>query len=171
MEHQQELIAIGLISKPHNLQGALKVFPLTDFPERFFETDQVIVEINGQIELAKIEQVKIYKGFVVIGLEGIDNIEKAERFRGAYLRVPKAQLVKLKPGEYYIFELIGLTVKDLDGTLIGNLTDVLKTGANDVYVVRNDAGSEVLVPALKEIVKNIDLKALEMVIDMGKITG
>lgn len=160
------LITVGMINKTHNLSGAVKVFPITDFPERFLNRQEILVETNGNIELMKIDNISLHNGYLIMNLAGIDTIEKAEKLKGAYLKISEAQLEPLKEDEYYIYQLLSLDVKDTSGNCIGQLVDILKTGANDVYVIKNQANEEILVPALKKVVKEINLDANEIIIEL-----
>jgi len=163
---EKVLITVGIISKPHNLNGAVKVLPITDFPERFLDRQEILVEIRDKIELMKISNVSLHTGFLIMQLEGVDSIEKAEQLKGAYLKISQAQLAPLNDNEFYIFQLIDMDVKDTQGNYIGKLIEVLKTGANDVYVVKDQANEEILIPALKKVVKKIDPEAKEMTVEM-----
>ncbi len=160
------LITVGLINKPHNLNGSLKVFPITDFPERFLDRQEILVDRKGVIELMRIDSISLHNGYLIMNLAGVDTIEKAEQFRGAYLKISEAQLEPLQENEYYIYQLLNLDVKDISGNHIGRLADILKTGANDVYVVKNNDNEEILVPALKKVVKKIDLAANEIIVEL-----
>ena len=166
MTNEKVLITVGMISKPHNLNGAIKVHPITDFPERFLERQEILVEVKGKLELMKITSVSLHNSFLIMQLEGIDSIDKAEQLRGAYLKISEAQLASLKDDEFYIFQLIDMEVKDIQGNYIGRLVDVIKTGANDVYIVKDQANKEILIPALKKVVKKIDLEAKEMTVEL-----
>lgn len=166
MSNEKALITVGMISKPHNLNGALKVFPITDFPERFLERQEILLEANGKLELMKISSVSLHNGFLIMQLDGIDSFEKAEKLKGAYLKIAQNQLAPLGENEFYIFQLINMDVKDIQGNHIGKLTEVLKTGANDVYVVKNKDNKEILIPALKKVIKKIDIKAKEMIVEL-----
>ncbi len=163
---QPLLITVGTISKPHNLKGNVIVFPLTDFPERLLEMKEVLVEKEGKTNLMSIEKATLYKRFLNIKFLGVDTIEYAEQLRGALLKITQEQLKPLGKDQYYIFQLIGLKVKKVDGQLLGQLTDVLKTGANDVYVIKDGSGKELLLPALKSVVKKIDLECMEMQVEL-----
>jgi len=160
------LITVGMISKPHNLNGAVKVLPITDFPERFLDRKEILVEVRNKIELMKIASISLHNSFFIMQLEGIDSIEKAEQLRGAYLKISETQLASLDDNEFYIFQLIDMEVKNVQGDYIGKLVDVLKTGANDVYVVRDQENKEILIPALKQVVKKIDVDAKEMIVEL-----
>jgi len=160
------LITVGMINKTHNLSGSLRVFPITDFPERFLDRQEILVETKGKIELMKIDSISLHNGYLIMNLAGVDTIEKAEELKGAYLKISEAQLEPLQEDEYYIYQLLNLDVKDINGSYIGQLVDILKTGANDVYVVKNKANEEILVPALKKVVKKINLAANEMIVEL-----
>ena len=166
MSNENVLITVGMISKPHNLNGAVKVHPITDFPERFLDRKEILVEIKGKLELMKINGASLHSSFLIMQLEGIDSIEKAEQLRGAYLKIPEAQLASLGDNEFYIFQLIDMEVKDVEGNYIGKLVNVIKTGANDVYVIKDQDGKEILIPALKKVVKKIDVDAKEMIVEL-----
>ena len=155
-----------MISKPHNLNGAVKVLPITDFPERFLDRQEILVEVRGNLELMKITTVSLHHSFLIMQLEGVDSIEKAEQLRGAYLKIPETQLASLADNEFYIFQLIDMEVKDPQGKSIGRLVNVIKTGANDVYIVKDRDDKEILVPALKKVVKKIDIDAKEMIVEL-----
>lgn len=166
MVKQSALITVGVISKPHNLQGTLKIFPITDFPERFLKRKEILVENQGRLDLMQITDVSLHQGYILLNLLGIDNLEKAEGLRGAYLKVAESQLETLEKGHYYIYQLVGLQIKDQQGNVIGILEEILKTGANDVYVVKTEAGKEILIPALKKIVKKIDIDIGEIIVEL-----
>jgi 16S rRNA processing protein RimM len=164
--NEKVLITVGIISKPHNLSGAVKVLPITDFPERFLDRQEILVEVMDKLELMKISSISLHNGFLIMQLKDIDSIEKAEQLKGAYLKISGAQLAPLDENEFYIFQLIDMKVKDIQGNYIGKLVEVIKTGANDVYVVKNQANKEILIPALKKVIKKIDLEAKEMIVEL-----
>ena len=166
MTNEKFLITVGMISKPHNLNGAVKVLPITDFPERFLDRQEILVEVRGKLDLIKITSISLHNSFLIMQLEGIDSIEKAEQLRGAYLKIPEDQLASLDDNEFYIFQLIDMEVKDIQDNYIGRLVNVIKTGANDVYVVKDQANKEILIPALKKVVKKIDVDAKEMIVEL-----
>lgn len=166
MSNENVLITVGMISKPHSLNGAVKVHPITDFPERFLDRQEILVEIRGKLELMKITSASLHNSFLIMQLAGIDSIEKAEQLRGAYLKIPEAQLASLGDNEFYIFQLIDMEVKDIEGNYIGKLVNVIKTGANDVYVIKDQGNKEILIPALKKVVKKIDVDAKEMIVEL-----
>ena len=156
-------IVIGKLGAPHGIRGELRVIPLTDFPERFENLKQVYVEDA----LLDIESVKYHKQFVIIKFKQCPVREEAARLTGRLIYIDKKDAVPLEEGEYYTFDIIGLEVFDVDGNTLGNVTEVLKTGSNDVYVVsQKGEAKQLLVPALKAVVKEIDIEKGRMVVDM-----
>ena len=153
-------VAIGRVGATWGVRGAVKVYPLADSRELFAPGRGVTV--SGQRRV--IASARWQKGMVYLRLSGIDDRESAEALRGRLLAIEESELRPLPEGHYYRFQLIGLAVISTDGEELGGVTDVLSTGANDVYVVHCDRG-EVLLPATDEVVREIDLKAGRMLIE------
>jgi len=148
----QGYVTVGRILGPWSLRGDLKVEPLTDFPERFALGCSLYVEGVAYA----IERCRWYKGKVYIKLSGIDSATAAEALRQRFLEVPEEELKPLSEGEYYQFQILGLEVRTTEGQPLGKVTQILSTGSNDVFVVRGEGG-ELLIPALDDVVKAIDL--------------
>jgi 16S rRNA processing protein RimM len=148
----QGYVAVGRILGPWGLQGDLKVEPLTDFPERFAAGCSLYVE---GVSYA-IEGCRWHKGKVYIKLSGIDDATAAGALRQRFLEVPEEELKPLSEGEYYQFQIVGLEVRTTEGQPLGKVAQILSTGSNDVFVVHGEGG-ELLIPALDDIVKAIDL--------------
>ncbi|MCR5092714.1 MAG: ribosome maturation factor RimM [Lachnospiraceae bacterium] len=149
---------VGVIARPHGVHGEVCVFPTTDDPGRFRELEEVILETprEGRKNL-KIRGVKYVKKFVILKFEGIDTVEQVERYRSCPLYVTRENAVPLGEGEYYVADVIGLTVlEEESGRELGTVTDVIETGANDVYEMKTTDGKNVLIPAIKECVRLID---------------
>lgn len=159
-----ELVAIGEVSAPHGVRGEVRVVPLTDFPERFRRLERVFVRRPRQAEPEErtVERTRFHKGFVIVKFEGVDDRNEAETLRRALLQVAPEDVHPLPEGQYYVFDIVGLHVFDEDGREIGVVKDVLFTGANDVYIVRKSDGSELLLPAVKDVVRRIDVDAGRM---------
>lgn len=158
------LVAIGRVLKPHGVRGELRVQILTDFPERFDETPEVrLVSPEGLVLLKAVESVRFHSGWVLMKLAGIQDPENAGRFRGWLVSVPETELVGLEPDEYWHFELEGLEVRDEAGAVLGRLEEVLQTPGHDLYSVRGASG-EILIPAVAEFVRSVDLEAGVMVV-------
>jgi len=135
----------------------------TDFPERFDTGAQLWIEREpGPFE---VEHCRWQKGQAVLKLSMVDDRDRAEDLRGRFLRVPGTELAELEEGEYYLFQLVGLNVVTEEGRELGSLKDVIQTGANDVYIVAAESG-ELLLPAIKDVIKQVDLSAGRMVVHL-----
>ena len=156
-----ERVAVGRINSPWGVRGHVKVTPMTDNPERLVTGASVYVD--GV--LRAIRDIRYPRGYPVILFEGIPTPEAAEGLRGALIEIDEEALPELPEGEYYVHDLIGLAVSTSDGRDLGRLEDVLRTGSNDVYVVRRPGEREVLIPALEGVVLDVDLPAGTMTIE------
>ncbi len=155
----EELLQVGVITSTHGIQGEVKVFPTTDDARRFKYLKEVILDTGKEQISLEIEGVKFFKQFVILKFRGIDNINDVEKYRQKCLYVTRANAVRLGRDEYFIADLMGLLVRDEDGTEIGVLRSVLETGANDVYVIDLHDGRELLLPAIKQCVLKVDIEA------------
>ncbi len=153
-----EFITVGKILAPWGVEGRLKVDVITDFPQRFAPGSTVYVD--GQ--RMAIESVQWHKGKAIITLDTVNCIEDAQRLRGKLIEIHRSQVYPLSEGQFYHFQLIGLEVWTTQGELLGNIAEILSAESNDNYVVRGAEG-EVLIPAIEDVVKSID-------IDRGRIT-
>jgi 16S rRNA processing protein RimM len=151
-EPREGFIAVGYVRGPHGLDGELKVESLSDNPERF----TIGAAFRAGDGSVTIRSLRSHRGALLIGFEGVGTREQADELRGLLLEVPETELVPLEEGQYYRFQLIGLEVRDGEGNVLGRLEEVLDTGANDVYIVRNDE-SELLVPAIEPAIERVDL--------------
>lgn len=162
----EELLQVGVITTTHGVHGEVKVFPTTDDPARFKKLKQVILDTGkDKIEL-EIAGVKFFKNLVILKFKGIDDINDVEKYRKKSLYVTRENAVKLKKNEYFIADLIGLKVSSDEGEDLGQISDVLQTGANDVYVISKDGADELLVPAIRECIKNVDVEGGTMEIHL-----
>jgi 16S rRNA processing protein RimM len=158
---EPRFLVIGRIVKPHGVRGDVLVEVHTDEPDRFTWLDRVYVGREDPVPVA-IERVRFHKTFVLLKLAGYDDRESAKLLRDQWLQVPEEEGLPLEEGEYYLYQIVGATVYSDDGKLIGELTQVLETKANNVFVVKGQFG-EVLLPDTVEVVKEVDL-------DKGQIT-
>lgn len=154
----KEFLAIGQIINSHGVKGEVKVYPLTDDIRRFRKLNQV--HIDG-IEV-KVVWCKLQADRVILKLEGVESIEQALKYKNKYIEVKREEAVSLSEGEYFIADLIGCKVFEDNGKELGEVSDVIQTKNNDVYWVKGD--SEVLIPALKDIVLSIDVEDKKIVI-------
>lgn len=153
----EQMLRVGVITSTHGVRGEVKVFPTTDDAKRFKTLKKVILDGREPLELS-IEQVKFFKNMVILKFKGYDNINDVETWRQRDLLITRDQAVKLKEDEYFITDLIGLTVVNEEETVLGRVKDVLETGANDVYVVELTTGKELLLPAIKDCILKVDLE-------------
>lgn len=159
----EKMISIGKIVAPHGVRGDVRVIPLTDFPERFQILKKVYTD-NGI--LLDVEHAKQHKQFILLKLRGYNSINDVEKLRNRILQVERKDAFPLPEGHYYQFDIIGLAVQTVDGEHLGIVTDILETGSNDVYVTEKEDGKPLLIPAIKDVVKTIDLKAGIMVVKL-----
>lgn len=158
------MITIGKITRPHGVEGEVKVLPMTDFPERFCHLKQVTLANGaGDERVVGVERAKCTRDNIFLKLKGIDTAQEAERLRHMFLLVQPSEAFPLPKDRYYIFDLIGLDVITDLGTGVGRVKDVMQLKSNDVYVVQSERG-EVLIPATKQIVREIDLRGGKMII-------
>ena len=153
----QKRLEIGQIVNTFGIKGEVKVNPFTDDITRFDELKTVYVKIKGKSELYKIENVKYHKNMVLVKFKGIDNIETAEKLRNAFLEVDRKDAIPLEEGTYYIVDLIGLDVYTDEGKLLGKVDDIYNTGGKDIYVVKDELGKQVLLPGIKDVIKEVKL--------------
>lgn len=162
----EEMLQVGVITSTHGVRGEVKVFPTTDDPARFKKAQIVILDTGKEKISLTIQSVKFFKQFVILKFEGIDNINDIEKYRKCPLLVRREDAVPLGEDEYFIADMIGLLVATEDEDEFGTLTDVIETGANDVYVIDSRKHGEVLVPAIKECILSVDIKAGRMKIHL-----
>lgn len=161
----EDRIIIGKIGASHGIKGFFRVHILTDFPERF----NSMTEVMAGNTVYKIESVREDNKSLLMKFENINTPEDAKLLNGKLLTVSKEDAAPLSEGEYYVFDIIGLSVYDINGELIGELKNVISTGSNDVYEVKNTEGKEFLIPALKSVVKEIDIKNKKMIVDLNEM--
>lgn len=155
----EERLQVGIISSTHGVRGEVKVFPTTDDVKRFRRLKEVILDTGKENLVLEIEGVKFFKQFAILKFKGYDNINDIEKYRGKSLYVTRENAVRLKKDEYFIADLLGIKVLDEDGGELGVLQDVIETGANDVYQIRMSDGRELLLPAIKQCVLEVDVEA------------
>ncbi|HKV43198.1 MAG TPA: ribosome maturation factor RimM [bacterium] len=158
-----DLIIVGEVTRAHGVRGAVRVLPLTDFPQHLLALDRAVLVSGAMFRPVGVEHAEAAGRFVLMKFTGIDAPEEAERLRGATVQIPACDAVPLPPGQFYTFQVIGLEVRTPEGASIGRVVDILRTGSNDVYVVRPPAGAEILLPALDNVIQEIDLDAGRLV--------
>ena len=153
----EQLLQVGILSSTHGVHGEMKVFPTTDDVRRFKKLKEVMLDTGKEIIPMEIEGVKFFKQFVILKFKGYDNANDIEKYKGMSLYVTRENAVPLKKDEYFMADLIGLKVINEDESPLGELTDVMQTGASDVYIVKLEDGGELLLPAIKQCILDVDL--------------
>lgn len=157
-----ENFTIGQIVNTHGIKGQVKVYPYTDDLQRFKKYKKVDFNINGKLISNDVESVAIQNNMLIIKFKGIDSIEEANKLRNIYISINRAEANPLNDNEYYISDLIGLKVYDEDNSkYLGDIIDIIQTGSNDVYIVKDkskDSEKEILLPAIEDVIKEINIK-------------
>lgn len=164
----EDLLKVGVITTTHGVRGEVKVFPTTDDAERFLELEYVLLDTGRELRRLDIKNVRFFKNLVILKFDGIDNINDIEKYKGKDLWIPREEAQELGEDEYYIADLQGLNVVLEDGTEFGTLRDVMETGANDVYIIDSNEHGEVLLPAIKESILDVDLEKNTMTVHLMK---
>lgn len=158
-------VIIGEVVATHGNRGEVRVVPYTEFPDRFQSMNKIILFAANENYPAfslELESSRFHKNFVMLKLKGIDSISQAQRLKGMVIKVDRQDVIPLPPGKNYIFELVGLNVITTDDINLGVITDVLQTGANDVYVVKPHPGitkkDNILIPVIKQVVLEVNLE-------------
>lgn len=154
----EDLLQVGAILDTHGLRGEVKVFPTTDDARRYDTLREVelCTKEGGYIHL-EVERVRYAKNLVIVKFRHYDNINDIEQYKKCNLYVTREHAVELAENEYFVADLVGLTAKSDEGELLGEVKEVLSTGANDVYVIKDEAGGELLVPAIHDCVREINI--------------
>jgi len=162
-------LLLGEVLRPHGVRGELRVRLLTDYPERIDQMEHVYLGSGPDDETPQtydVEHMRMNTPYGLLKLKGIDDREDADTLRSLFVMVDLEHAVPLEEGEFYLYQLIGLTVKQQDGQTLGQITDVLETGANDVYVVNSPRYGEVLIPVTDETIVSTDIAAGELIVNL-----
>lgn len=162
----EDLLQVGVITTTHGIRGEVKVFPTTDDSRRFEYLESVLLDTGKELCELEIERVKYFKQYVILKFKDVDDINDIEPYKGKSLYVTREFAVPLGENEYYIADLIGMEVYLEDQSRFGTLKDVMETGANDVYIITMENNKEVLVPAIKDCIKEVDVEAGKMTIHL-----
>lgn len=164
----QKYFEVGQIVNTFGVMGLVKVMPFTDDLERFEELKKVYICKKDKMEEVEILEVKYHKNMVLLKLKGIDNMNDAEKLKGLYLKIDRKDAKKLPEGTYFIADLIGLEVFSDKGKLLGKVDDIYSTGANDIYVVKDELGKTILLPGIPDVIKDVDLENERIVVHIIK---
>ena len=154
----EEYFEIGQIVNTSGLKGILKIKTFTDDIKKFSNLKTIYIKTKSGLTEFKIEQVRYVKNMVMLKLAGIDTVEEAEKYRNLYIKILRDQEEELEAGSYYVVDILGCKVNTDANQELGKIVDVFQTGSNDVYVVKDEQGKQILLPAIKQVIKNVDIK-------------
>ena len=162
----QEYFEVGQIVNTFGIKGQLKVKPFTDDMERFEELKTVYICKKNEMKKVEIEDVKYNKQCVLLKVKGIEDLTEAEKYKGLFLKIDRKDAKKLPKDTYFIADRLGLEVYTDEGELLGKVDDIFPTGANDVYVVKDELGKQILLPSIPEVLKEIDLEKGKVIVHL-----
>ena len=158
---------VGKIVNTHGIRGDVRVMPTTDFvAERFAKGQDLYLQQAGEPLKLTVESARQHKGFILVKFVGYDNINDVQAFRDHELMVSVKDQQPLEDGQYYYHQIIGLSVKTVDGEELGTIKEILSPGANDVWVVQRDGKKDLLLPVIDDVVKDVDLDAGEVTVEL-----
>ena len=151
-------LEVGQIVNTFGIKGFVKVKPFTDDITRFEDLEKVYIQKGNELIEFNIQEIKYSKNMVLLKLENIDDINEAESYKNFYIKINRADAVKLEDNSYFIVDIIGSQVYTDDNILLGKVIDVFQTGSNDVYTVKAEDGKEILLPAIEDVIKDVDIE-------------
>ena len=160
----ERYLEIGQIVNTFGIKGQVKVNPFTEDIKKFDKLNEIYVDKKKELQLFQIENVNYNKHTVILKLKGIDTIEQAEEYRNCYIKIDREKEEKLPEGVYYIVDLLGLDVYTDEGKLLGKVDDIYNTGSNDIYVVKDELGKQILLPGIEEVLKQVDLENKKIIV-------
>lgn len=162
----QNLLEIGQIVNSYGIKGFFKVVPYTDDITRFSNLKTIYIEKDKKLEEKEIEEVKYHKNLVLLKLKGINDINDTLKYKNCYIKIDRKDAVDLPENTYFIIDLIGMEVYTESNEFLGKIADVFPTGSNDVYVVKDELGKQILLPAIGEVIKNVDTQNKKMIVHL-----
>lgn len=162
----KNLLEIGQIVNSYGIKGFLKVVPYTDDITRYEDLKTVYIEKNKKLEEMEIEEVKYHKNLVLLKLKGIDDINQTLEYKNCLIKIDRENAVKLPDNSYFIVDLIDMKVYTDENKLLGKIVDVFPTGSNDVYVVKDELGKQTLLPAIGDVIKDVDVANKKMIVHL-----
>lgn len=164
----EKYLEIGQIVNTFGIKGQVKIVPFTDDITRFDELKEIYVEKKNELKLFQIEQVNYKKNMVILKLKGIETVEEAEKLRNCYLKIDRKDAKELPKDTYFIVDLLGLDVYTDEGKLLGKVDDIYNAGSSDIYVVKDELGKQILLPAIKDVLKEVDLENQKIIVHLIK---
>ena len=163
---KQEYFEIGQIVNTFGIKGVVKVNYFTDDPLEFEKLKTILVEKNKKLLEFEIEEAKLHKNQVLLKLKGINDINEAEKYKGCYIKLPREKAKKLPENTYFIADVIGIDVFTDNGELLGKVDDIYNSGSADIYVIKNELGKQILLPGIKEVIKEIDVDNEKIIVHL-----
>ncbi|MEF2931830.1 MAG: ribosome maturation factor RimM [Clostridia bacterium] len=164
----EKYLEIGQIVNTFGIKGQVKIVPFTDDITRYDELKEIYVEKKNELKLFQIEQVNYKKNMVILKLKGIETVEEAEKLRNCYLKIDRKDAKELPKDTYFIVDLLGLEVYTDEGKLLGKVDDIYNAGSSDIYVVKDELGKQILLPAIKDVLKEVDLENQKIIVHLIK---
>jgi len=161
---EPEFLIVGQIARPHGVRGEMAMKILTDFPEHLADVETFY--LGSHYEPLHAIRLRRVTGGILVLFDGVTSREQAERYRGALTHISLKDAVPLRDGEVYLYQIQGIRVVTEDGEELGRLADLIETGANDVYIVKNEQGEELLLPAIPDVIRNIDVAKQVMTVHL-----
>lgn len=158
-----EYFRIGKIVRPHGVKGSLKLLPMTDDVGRFHKLSDAYLEKDGEYMPVQAAQISVQPDAVFLCISGCESREAAEALRGAYICVDREHAAELPPDRWYVRDIIGCEVSDTAGICYGKVSEVMETGANDVYCIQGE--KLLMIPALKKLLREVDVKNKRILLD------
>lgn len=162
----EDFLRVGVISSTHGIRGEVKVFPTTDDVNRFKDLKKVILDTGKETINLEIEGVKFFKNMAILKFKGYDNINDIEKYKGKDLLISRENAVKLNKDEFFIYDILGSSVVTDENVELGELSEILATGANDVYVVTTKEGKELLIPSIKECILDVNVQDKKILVHL-----
>lgn len=160
-------VTVGKVLSPHGVGGMVKVFPLSDFPERASRLEKAEIVSEGSRRRIELESASLYGRFWLVKFAGIDTREEVQLLTGSYLVIPKEERFVLPDDAFYHDQLVGLEIYTTEGAFLGLLVEVISTGGHDMYLLqRVGTGEKIMIPAVKKVVRTVDLKAGRIVVEL-----
>ncbi len=164
----EDLLKVGVITSTHGIRGEVKVFPTTDDIQRFTYLKECVIDTGKQQIPVEVEGCKFFKNQAILKFKEFQSIDEVEKYKGAGLWVTREHAVPLEEGEFYIADIIDAEVYEENGEYLGRLTEVMETGANDVYVVKLESGKELLIPAIPQCILDVDTERPRVTVRLMK---
>ena len=159
-------LEVGQIVNTFGIKGFVKVNPFVDDMHRFDKLKKVYIKKQESLQKFEIEQVKYQKNVVLVKFKGIESIEEAEKLKNCYMEIDREDAIPLEEDTYFIADLLGSAVYTEEGKELGKLEDIFNTGSNDIYVVKDELGKSVLLPAIAEVIKEVNVQDKKIIVHL-----